>query len=101
MRFLLQKRGWLLPPSPATYARPRSAKDRQVSVNGVGAKRLVLPYRLGECAMPKVADCVVGGFCYEIGRKMVGSLLLGLYYKMDFCSMLESPPPSPTQKSPP
>ena len=58
--------------------------DRQVSVDGVVAKRLDLPYRRGERAMLKVkrrrtADCVVGGFRYETGRKLVGSLLLGLY----------------------
>ena len=27
----------------------------------------------------RTADCVVGGFRYESGRKLVGSLLLGLY----------------------
>jgi ATP-dependent DNA ligase len=60
--------------------------DRQVSVDGVVAKRLDLPYRPGERATLKVkrlrtADCVVGGFRYETGRKLVGSLLLGLYDK--------------------
>jgi len=60
--------------------------DRQVSVDGVIAKRLALPYQPGERAMLKIkhlrtADCVVGGFRYESGRKMVGSLLLGLYDK--------------------
>ena len=29
----------------------------------------------------RTADCVVGGFRYETGRKLVGSLLLGLYDK--------------------
>ena len=58
--------------------------DRQVSVDGVVAKRLALPYQPGERAMLKIknlrtADCVVGGFRYESGRKRVGSLLLGLY----------------------
>ena len=58
--------------------------DRQVSVDGVVAKRLDFPYRPGERAMLKIkrlrtADCVVGGFRYESGRKQVGSLLLGLY----------------------
>jgi ATP-dependent DNA ligase len=58
--------------------------DRQVSVDGVVAKRLELAYQAGERAMLKVkrlrtADCVVGGFRYETGRKLVGSLLLGLY----------------------
>ena len=58
--------------------------DRHVSVDGVVAKRLDLSYRSGERSMLKIkrlrtADCVVGGFRYESGRKLVGSLLLGLY----------------------
>ena len=52
--------------------------------DGVIAKRLDLPYRFGERVMLKVkrirtADCVVGGFRYAQGTKIVGSLLLGLY----------------------
>jgi ATP-dependent DNA ligase len=52
--------------------------------DGVIAKRLDLPYQFGERAMLKVkrirtADCVVGGFRYAQGTKIVGSLLLGLY----------------------
>ncbi len=58
--------------------------NRQASVDGVVAKRLALPYQPGERAMLKIknlrtADCVVGGFRYETGRKLIGSLLLGLY----------------------
>ena len=54
------------------------------SLDGVVAKRLDLPYLPGERAMLKIkclrtADCVVGGFRYETGRRLVGSLLLGLY----------------------
>lgn len=53
-------------------------------LEGVVAKRLDAPYREGERAMLKVkrvrtADCVVGGFRYLEGGKVVGSLLLGLY----------------------
>jgi ATP-dependent DNA ligase len=56
----------------------------QESLDGVIAKRLDLPYAPGERAMLKVknirtADCVVGGFRYGTGSKLVGSLLLGLY----------------------
>jgi ATP-dependent DNA ligase len=52
--------------------------------DGVIAKRLDLAYRFGERAMLKVkrirtADCIVGGFRYAQGTKIVGSLLLGLY----------------------
>jgi ATP-dependent DNA ligase len=54
------------------------------ALDGVIAKRTDLEYRSGERAMIKVkqqrtADCVVGGFRYAEGKKIVGSLLLGLY----------------------
>ena len=54
------------------------------SLDGVVAKRIGDVYRPGERAMLKVknirsADCVVGGFRYATGKKIVGSLLLGLY----------------------
>ena len=53
-------------------------------LEGVVAKRWDGPYLEGERAMIKVkrtrtADCVVGGFRYETGGELVGSLLLGLY----------------------
>jgi ATP-dependent DNA ligase len=53
-------------------------------IEGVVAKRLDGPYLEGERGMVKVkrvrtADCVVGGFRYATGAKLVGSLLLGLY----------------------
>ncbi|MBR0845359.1 ATP-dependent DNA ligase [Bradyrhizobium liaoningense] len=57
--------------------------------DGVIAKRIDLPYQAGtRDGMQKIkkfrsADCVVGGFRYATnklaGRKVVGSLLLGLY----------------------
>jgi ATP-dependent DNA ligase len=55
------------------------------NLDGVIAKRLDAPYASGErTAMVKVksirsADCVVGGFRYASGEKVLGSLLLGLY----------------------
>jgi ATP-dependent DNA ligase len=54
------------------------------ALDGVIAKRDDLEYRSGERAMVKVkqqrtADCVVGGFRYAEKKKVVGSLLLGLY----------------------
>ena len=73
--------------SPVTH-------DRRVAVDwlhrsggaldGVIAKRTGLEYRSGERAMIKVkqqrtADCIVGGFRYAEKKKVVGSLLLGLY----------------------
>src|SRR5437868_4270670 len=56
-------------------------------LDGVIAKRLDMPYRSGErdAAMKikqiRSADCVVGGFRYASGAKILGSLLLGLYDK--------------------
>ena len=54
------------------------------ALDGVIAKRLDQPYQSGERAMVKVkpertADCVVGGFRYAEKKRVVGSLLLGLY----------------------
>jgi ATP-dependent DNA ligase len=54
------------------------------ALDGVVAKRVDGPYEAGERAMLKIkrmrtADCVVGGFRYETKRRVVGSLLLGLY----------------------
>jgi ATP-dependent DNA ligase len=54
-------------------------------LDGVVAKRVDLPYQSGErTGMQKykrmrTADCVVGGFRYGAGSKLVGSLLLGLF----------------------
>ncbi len=54
------------------------------ALDGVVCKRADGVYEAGERAMLKVktirtADCVVGGFRYGAGSKLVGSLLLGLY----------------------
>ena len=37
----------------------------------------------------RTADCVVGGFRYESGRKLVGSLLLGMTTRV--CSITSAP----------
>ncbi|HSP32966.1 MAG TPA: ATP-dependent DNA ligase [Thermoanaerobaculia bacterium] len=56
-----------------------------VGLDGVMAKRLGEPYHSGDReGMVKVkhlktAECVVGGFRYGEGTKVIGSLLLGLY----------------------
>jgi ATP-dependent DNA ligase len=67
-------------------------------LDGIIAKRLDLDYRSGErTGMEKIkrlrtADCVVGGFRYATNKKVVGSLLLGLYNEsglldhVGFCS---------------
>jgi ATP-dependent DNA ligase len=55
------------------------------TLDGIVAKRLDLEYRSGDrSGMRKIknyrsADCVVGGFRYNEGKPVVGSLLLGLY----------------------
>jgi ATP-dependent DNA ligase len=60
-------------------------KDVGAMLDGIIAKRCDLDYRSGErSGMQKVknyrsADCVVGGFRYNEGKPVVGSLLLGLY----------------------
>jgi ATP-dependent DNA ligase len=56
------------------------------ALDGVIAKRIDGPYVPGEREMLKVkclrsADCVVGGFRYGEGTRLVGSMLLGLYNK--------------------
>jgi ATP-dependent DNA ligase len=55
------------------------------TLDGIIAKRRDLRYRSGDrSGMQKIknyrsADCVVGGFRYNEGKPVVGSLLLGLY----------------------
>jgi ATP-dependent DNA ligase len=58
--------------------------DSSDGLDGVMAKKLDLTYRSGERAMIKVkrmrtADCVVIGFRYAAKKRVLGSLLLGLY----------------------
>jgi len=73
--------------SPVTHDRRDAVRWLERSggaLDGVIAKRTDLEYRSGERAMIKVkqqrtADCVVGGFRYAEKKKLVGSLLLGLY----------------------
>jgi ATP-dependent DNA ligase len=73
--------------SPMTCDRNRALnwlKRSGGALDGVIAKRTDLEYRSGERAMIKVkqqrtADCVVGGFRYAEKKRLVGSLLLGLY----------------------
>jgi ATP-dependent DNA ligase len=56
-----------------------------VGLDGIVAKRDDLPYQTGKrTGMEKIkkqrtADCVVGGFRYLEKKRLVGSLLLGLY----------------------
>ena len=74
--------------SPASRAISAAAAWRKASgpaLDGIIAKQIDAPYRVGERnAMVKVkflrtVDCVVGGFRYGKNGKTAGSLLLGLY----------------------
>ncbi len=74
--------------SPATKDMNESLKwfrGSGTSLDGIVAKRLDMEYQSGNrTGMVKYknirsADCVVGGFRYLEGRKLAGSLLLGLY----------------------
>jgi ATP-dependent DNA ligase len=74
--------------SPATddlQAARRWLESAGAGLDGVIAKRADLEYRSGDrTGMQKIkllrtADCVVGGFRYASKKKIVGSLLLGLY----------------------
>ncbi len=74
--------------SPATRNRAEAARwlsGAGSGLDGVVAKLVDAPYASGSRdAMIKVkqrrtADCVVGGFRYATGKKVAGSLLLGLY----------------------
>jgi ATP-dependent DNA ligase len=83
-------RPFRLSPATTCYAVARKWLARSGGgIDGVIAKRLDLPYQAGNRdGMQKIkkfrsADCVIGGFRYATnkigGRKVVGSLLLGLY----------------------
>jgi len=74
--------------SPATTDLKQAKKWFQKvggDLDGVIAKRLDMPYASAERnAAVKIkqirsADCVIGGFRYASGAKILGSLLLGLY----------------------
>ena len=74
--------------SPATRDRAEAARwlsGAGSGLDGVVAKKIDAAYASGSRdAMIKVkqrrtADCVVGGFRYGTGKKVAGSLLLGLY----------------------
>lgn len=79
-----------LSPATASYAAAQKwLAQSGGGSDGVIAKRVDLPYQAGNRdGMQKIkkfrsADCVIGGFRYATnklaGRKVVGSLLLGLY----------------------
>ncbi len=75
-----------LSPSTTSLTQAKRWLDRVgATLDGIIAKRRDLEYRAGErSGMVKIknyrsADCVVGGFRYNTGKRVAGSLLLGLY----------------------
>jgi ATP-dependent DNA ligase len=80
------ERRFRLSPTTTRLATARGWLKRVGStLDGIIAKRRDLPYSAGDrSGMQKIknyrsADCVVGGFRYNEGKTVVGSLLLGLY----------------------
>jgi ATP-dependent DNA ligase len=75
----------LSPATPHLSDARKWLKQVGATLDGIVAKRRDLPYQSGNRhGMQKIknfrsADCVVGGFRYAEGKKIVGSLLLGLY----------------------
>jgi ATP-dependent DNA ligase len=84
--FLRRHKRIRLSPATTKLSTARGWLERVgTTLDGIIAKRRDLPYRAGDrTGMQKIknyrsADCVVGGFRYNEGKKLVGSLLLGLY----------------------
>lgn len=82
----LRGRGIVLSPTTRDFQEAQGwFQQMRGSLDGVIAKRLDLPYESGTReGMQKIknrrtADCVIGGFRYGTGKKVIGSLLLGLY----------------------
>jgi ATP-dependent DNA ligase len=79
------KRLRLSPTTPSLAIAKGWLKRVGTALDGVIAKQRDLSYHSGDrLAMQKIknyrsADCVVGGFRYNEGKRVVGSLLLGLY----------------------
>jgi ATP-dependent DNA ligase len=75
----------LSPTTPSLAVAKGWLKRGGNALDGVIAKQRDLPYHSGDrLGMQKIknyrsADCVVGGFRYNEGKRVVGSLLLGLY----------------------
>ena len=97
--------GGMIRLSPATrdiQEAKRWLRTSGATLDGVIAKRTDVPYASGQrTGMQKIkllrsADCVVGGFRYAEKKKVVGSLLLGLYDKagllhhVGFCSGIKN-----------
>ena len=96
-----------LSPSTTRLAQAKAWLERVgATLDGIIAKRRDLAYRSGDrTGMQKIknyrsADCVVGGFRYNEGKPVVGSLLLGLYDATACCTTSASPRRSSATKKP-
>jgi ATP-dependent DNA ligase len=85
-RYLKGTRLLRLSPATTKLSQAKTWLDRAGgTLDGIIAKRRERDYRSGDrTAMQKIknhrtVDCVVGGFRYNEGKRVVGSLLLGLY----------------------
>jgi ATP-dependent DNA ligase len=85
-KFLAKNRRIRLSPTTTRLADAKQWLTRVgATLDGIVAKRRDMPYSSGNRhGMQKIknhrsADCVVGGFRYNEGKPVVGSLLLGLY----------------------
>jgi len=85
-KYLRGHKSFRLSPATTKLANAKKwLKNVGATLDGIIAKRRDLPYQSGNRhGMQKIknyrsADCVVGGFRYNEGKPMVGSLLLGLY----------------------
>jgi ATP-dependent DNA ligase len=79
------ERIWMSPATTKLSEAKGWLKRVGATLDGIVAKRRDLEYRSGDrTGMQKIknyrsADCVIGGFRYNEGKPVVGSLLLGLY----------------------
>lgn len=84
-RFLRRTERLRLSPMTNDIEAARKWFHMGVGLDGIVAKRDDLPYQSGnrdgmqKIKRERTADCVVGGFRYLEKKKLVGSLLLGLY----------------------
>jgi ATP-dependent DNA ligase len=84
-KYFRDRRIRLSPATPKLSEAKAWLKRVGSTLDGIIAKRRDLEYRPGDrTGMQKIknyrsADCVVGGFRYNEGTRIVGSLLLGLY----------------------
>ena len=86
-KYFKHLKGIRLSPATRELAIARKWFHMGVGLDGIVAKRADLTYQSGsrqgmlKIKTQRSADCVVGGFRYLEKKKLVGSLLLGLYNK--------------------